>query len=77
MKWSMIVEAAPSCGRNIFNEKMMKNSLKRFSEHSSMASMIPQMLVDKAIRVFLSIYINLVNFLMTGYTSTFLVDACS
>ncbi|KRH56917.1 hypothetical protein GLYMA_05G027200v4 [Glycine max] len=76
MKWSMIVEAAPSCGRNIFNEKMMKNSLKRFSEHSSMASMIPQMLVDKAIRVF-SIYINLVNFLMTGYTSTFLVDAYS
>ena len=76
MKWSMIVEAAPSCGRNIFNEKMMKNSLQRFSEHSSMASMIPQMLVDKAIRVF-SIYINLVNFLMTGYTSTFLVDAYS
>lgn len=54
----------------------MRNSLKRFSEHSSMASMIPQMLVDKAIRVF-SIYINLVNFLMTGYTSTFLVDAYS
>lgn len=25
MKWSMIVEADPSCGRNMFNEKMMEN----------------------------------------------------